>query len=411
MLPIDSFKFDADRESSLAARITSALTMKTFKVFGFVFLLHCGALAVFLLQSGCRSTQPPSQSRLQSQKLEASSLGNAVSSQVAERTFLGADSSLDSAFNAGLESTRFAPTRPQDTGPVDTDLSSAPTGQAIDSTAVAEIYSVQAGDHLWGLARKFGTTVRELQVLNGLGEDAALQIGQQLRLPTGISSSTALPSVSAPAAQVPASGSSYQVVAGDSLSAIAKRFNTQVDTLKSLNGLTNDRILVGDNLVVPSGDAAAVPATVAPSSPADALIHVVEAGEYPSTIAKRYGLSVQDLLDANGISDPRKLQVGQKLTVGTKPVELPVPTSPPAPVDAPAVNALTAEETLELNALNPASQNPEPVQLNPIQSIAEDLDALVEPTTTNTVENTEALTDEVDELFESAIEIPVIRVE
>ena len=96
---------------------------------------------------------------------------------------------------------------------------------------------------------------------------------------------------------------------------------------------------------------------------------------------------------------------------GTKPVELPVPTSPPAPVDAPAVNALTAEETLELNALNPASQNPEPVQLNPIQSIAEDLDALVEPTTTNTVENTEALTDEVDELFESAIEIPVIRVE
>ena len=87
MLPIDSFKFDADRESSLAARITSALTMKTFKVFGFVFLLHCGALAVFLLQSGCRSTQPPSQSRLQSQKLEASSLGNAVSSQVAERTF------------------------------------------------------------------------------------------------------------------------------------------------------------------------------------------------------------------------------------------------------------------------------------------------------------------------------------
>ena len=411
MLPIDSFKFDADRESSLAARITSALTMKTFKVFGFVFLLHCGALAVFLLQSGCRSTQPPSQSRLQSQKLEESSLGNAVSSQVAERTFLGADSSLDSAFNAGLDSSRFAPTRPQDTDPVATDLSSAPIEQAIDSTADAEIYSVQAGDHLWGLARKFGTTVRELQVLNGLGKDAALQIGQQLRLPAGISSTTALPTVSAPAAQLPASASSYQVVAGDSLSAIAKRFNTQVDTLKSLNGLTNDRILVGDNLVVPSGDAAAVSATVAPSSSANALIHVVEAGEYPATIAKRYGLSVQDLLDANGISDPRKLQVGQKLTVGTKPVELPVSTSPPAPVDAPAVNALTVEETLELNALNPASQNSEPVQLNPIQSIAEDLDAIVEPTSAITVENPEALTDEVDELFESAIEIPVIRVE
>ena len=294
---------------------------------------------------------------------------------------------------------------------MDTELSSALVEQAIESAADAEIYSVQAGDHLWGLARKFGTTVRELQVLNALDEDATLQIGQQLLLPTGISSTTALPPVSPPAAQVPVSGSSYQVVAGDSLSGIAKRFNTQVDTLKSLNGLTDDRILVGDNLVVPSGDVAAVSAPVASSSTADALIHVVKAGEYPATIAKRYGLSVQDLLDANGISDPRKMQVGQKLKVGTKPIELPVATSSPAPVDAATVNALTAEETLELNALNLASQKTEPVQLNPIQSIAEDLDALVEPTTANTAENTEALTDEVDELFESAIEIPVIRVE
>lgn len=411
MLPIYSFKFDADRESSLAARITSVLTMKTFKVFGFVFLLHCGALAVFLLQSGCRSTQPPSQSQLQSQTLKKSSLENTASTQVAERTFLGAESTLDSAFNAGLDSTRFAPTRPQDSSPVDAELSSALVEQAIESAADAEIYSVQAGDHLWGLARKFGTTVRELQVLNALDEEATLQIGQQLRLPTGISSTTALPPVSPPAAQVPVSGSSYQVVAGDSLSGIAKRFNTQVDTLKSLNGLTDDRILVGDNLVVPSGDVAAVSAPVASSSTADALIHVVKAGEYPATIAKRYGLSVQDLLDANGISDPRKMQVGQKLKVGTKPIELPVATSSPAPVDAATVKALTAEETLELNALNLASQKTEPVQLNPIQSIAEDLDALVEPTTANTAENTEALTDEVDELFESAIEIPVIRVE
>ena len=87
--------------------------MKTVKVFGFVFLLHCGALAVFLLQSGCRSTQPPSQSRLQVLKAEASSSEGTSSDQVGELTFLGADSSLDSAFNAGLDPNRSEPTRPQ----------------------------------------------------------------------------------------------------------------------------------------------------------------------------------------------------------------------------------------------------------------------------------------------------------
>ena len=187
MLPIDSFKFDADTELSFADIHQPLFNMKNFKVFGLVFLLHGGALAVFLLQSGCRSTQPPSQSRLQSFEAEESLLGNTTSPQVAERTFLGSDSTLDTAFNAGLEATRFVPTRPQDPGAMMAESSESFRGQTIQSASDAEIYIVQAGDHLWGLARKFGTTVRELQGLNGLSEDATLQIGQQLSLPAGMS--------------------------------------------------------------------------------------------------------------------------------------------------------------------------------------------------------------------------------
>lgn len=411
MLSIYSFKFDADVNLSSSCPYTSALTMKTFKVFGFVSLLHCGALAVFLLQSGCRSTQPPSQSQLQSQALEKSLLGNTTSPKVTERTYLGSDSTLDSAFNAGLDSNLSEPIRPQDSNAQIAEWGESLGEPSEPASSDTEMYIIQAGDHLWGLARTFGTTVRELQILNGLNEDATLQIGQQLILPTGISSTTAVAPVSAPTTPVSVSGSSYQVVAGDSLSKIAKRFNTRVETLKRLNGLTDDRILVGDNLVLPSGDVAPVEAAAEVSTPDDALIHVVLAGENPSIIAKRYGLSVLELLDANGITDPRKLQVGQKLTVGAKPIELPVPQSAPPAVDAATVNALTPEETLELNALNPVIEKTEPVQLNPIESIAEDLDTLVEPNASNTAEAEEVLTEEVDELFESAIEIPVIRVE
>jgi LysM repeat protein len=261
------------------------------------------------------------------------------------------------------------------------------------------------------LARKFGTTVPELQALNALNDAAALQIGQQLKVPNGAAAKAITAPVADSAPTTLAAGSKYQVLAGDSLSKIAKRFNTRVATLKELNGLTDDRILVGDRLVVPTVDSSSV-ATAAPvSNPSGALIHVVAAGEYPSTIAKRYGMSVQDLLDANGITDPRKLQVGQKLTVGEKPAELAVASKSPTPAGSSAVNALTPEETLELNAPNPVKPSTEPVELNPVQTIAQDLDALVQPESVNTDAASDIVTDEVDELFESAIEIPVIRVE
>ena len=158
--------------------------MKTIKVFGFVFLLHCGALAVFLLQSGCRTTQPPSQSRVQSLKAEKSSSAETTSAQVGELTFLGADSTLDSAFNAGLDTIRSEPTRPQNSN-ASVDIWNDPVIAESSSTdSGTEFYTVQAGDHLWGLARKFGTTVPELKALNTLDDASALQIGQQLNVPS-----------------------------------------------------------------------------------------------------------------------------------------------------------------------------------------------------------------------------------
>lgn len=385
--------------------------MKTFKVFGFVFLLHCGALAVFLLQSGCRTTQPPSQSRLQSLKAEKSSSAETTSAQVGELTFLGADSTLDSAFNAGLDTIRSEPTRPQNSNASVDAWNDPVIAESSSTDSGTEFYTVQAGDHLWGLARKFGTTVPELKALNALDDASALQIGQQLNVPSGAAAKAASAPIPVSATAPLAAGSSYQVVAGDSLSKIAKRFNTRVATLKKLNGLTNDRILVGDSLVVPTVDSSSLAAAAPVSNTSDALIHVVAAGEYPSTIAKRYGITVQELLDGNGIADPRKLQVGQKLTVGVKPAEMAVASNVPAPAESAAVNALTPQEALELNAANPVEPSTEPVALNPIEAIAEDLDALVQPQSPNAVEASDTVTDEVDELFESAIEIPVIRVE
>ncbi len=95
-------------------------------------------------------------------------------------------------------------------------------------------YTVQPGDTLWLISRRYGTTVDAIKRLNGLTGDM-LYIGQVLRIPgtqTG-------------------GYQEYTVQAGDSLWLLSRRFGTTVETIMQLNGLTSDLIVVGQILKIP----------------------------------------------------------------------------------------------------------------------------------------------------------------
>jgi len=96
-------------------------------------------------------------------------------------------------------------------------------------------YTVRAGDTLWLLANRFGTTVDAIKRLNGLNSDI-LQIGQVLRIPSEQSSSYF----------------DYTVRAGDTLWLLANRYGTTVDAIKRLNGLTSDNLQIGQVLRIPT---------------------------------------------------------------------------------------------------------------------------------------------------------------
>ncbi len=96
-------------------------------------------------------------------------------------------------------------------------------------------YIVQAGDTLWAIARKYGTTVDVLKSLNGLDSDL-LRIGQKLKVPV---------SQSAP------SYTEYTVQSGDTLWSLAKRYHTTVDAIKQLNNLSSDLLRIGQILKIP----------------------------------------------------------------------------------------------------------------------------------------------------------------
>jgi LysM repeat protein len=104
------------------------------------------------------------------------------------------------------------------------------------SASATTSYTVVARDTLSGIASRFGTTTRNLMSLNGITNANLVRIGQVLAVS---GTAAAAPAAAAPSAAPSASGTTYTVAAGDSLSGIASRFGTTTRNLMSLNGITN----------------------------------------------------------------------------------------------------------------------------------------------------------------------------
>lgn len=96
-------------------------------------------------------------------------------------------------------------------------------------------YVVQAGDSLWLIAQRYGTTVDAIQRLNGLA-GTMINVGQVLKIP----SSSVKPYIE------------YTVQSGDTLWQLSRRFGTTVDAIRNLNGLTSNMLNIGQVLRIPS---------------------------------------------------------------------------------------------------------------------------------------------------------------
>lgn len=118
-------------------------------------------------------------------------------------------------------------------------------------------YTVGAGDTLWAIAQRYGTTIDDLVAVNAITSTTRLSIGQVLNI-----SASTIPSapqtfpptpVPTPAPVTPPASGSYHVVRyGDTMFRISAQYGVNVYALAETNGILNlNRIYAGQILRIP----------------------------------------------------------------------------------------------------------------------------------------------------------------
>ncbi|MEY3544094.1 MAG: hypothetical protein RLZZ247_251 [Cyanobacteriota bacterium] len=259
------------------------------------------------------------------------------------------------------------------------------TGSSASRGGGSGNYTVKPGETLSEIAERYGTSVQRLMQLNGLRSPQDLWAGSRIQVP---GAAPARPSGGGSGTRTTTVNANYTVKPGETLSEIAERYGTSVQRLMELNNLRGPQDLwAGSRIQVPvtRTTAAAAPK---PAVNKNATQHKVQSGETLSVIADRYGVSMQNLVALNGISDPNQVEVGRTLklrgtpkpaakpaaakpapkpqTVAAKPAAKPAPQPAAKPVAAQPVATAAAAPVAAKPEPKPATETAAPVAAAPV---------------------------------------------
>ena len=178
----------------------------------------------------------------------------------------------------------------------------AESRRAAPSTSSAEIktenYTVQRGDTLSSVAAQSKMSLADLAALNQISTNTGLRIGQTLKIPAG----STIPD-------------SYTVQSGDTLTAIANRYNLSLEQIASLNGISRTAGLRTGQRLKLSGEPVSVEESKASTTAANSDIHIVKSGETLNSIARKYHLQLNYLAALNDLPRTAALRIGQRLKI------------------------------------------------------------------------------------------------
>ncbi len=228
------------------------------------------------------------------------------------------------------------------------------TGMQADGT-----YCLRAGETIGSVAERYRVSTQALLKANGIRDARRVAAGQALVIPGYRPKESSQVYASATGSETRTGSITHRVRNGETVGSIATRYGLTPGAVAHANSIRNvNRLHVGQVLRIPVratasrsqrddsvskkvvAAAAAKPALKEPSAPARVVTreaernaytvpavtdaprpgpshrtHTVRSGETPYTIAKKYGVSLDDLLRANGVRDARRIQVGRALVI------------------------------------------------------------------------------------------------
>lgn len=164
------------------------------------------------------------------------------------------------------------------------DMANSVADALIEYINGANTYQVKSGDTLYSIASKFGVSVKELKEYNDLVNDS-LVIGLMLKIPE----------VKKKEEVKVNEKYQYVVKSGDTLYGIAKKYNTSVDKLKSINNKKNNTLSIGEVLNLYS--------TI-----------TIKSGDTLYSIAKKFNTSVDKIKELNDLKN-NTLTIGNILYI------------------------------------------------------------------------------------------------
>lgn len=250
------------------------------------------------------------------------------------------------------------------------------------TTTSGNSYTVISGDNLYAISRKTGTPIQELLSLNGLNLNSIIHPGQILALSSKAASAETKQEESTPkeekesaettneetssSTNQSSTGGTYTVVSGDGLYAIARKTGTAIEDLLSLNGLSlNSTIYPGQVLTLSASSesstneettsteesSSSIQETTSEESaasseqPSTGGTYTVVSGDGLYAIARKTGISIEDLLSLNGLSLNSTIYPGQVLTLSANTEGATAEESIESTVEESQEEAATSEET------------------------------------------------------------------
>lgn len=180
-------------------------------------------------------------------------------------------------------------------------------------------YTVEEGDSLGTIAQQFGVSAVSIMETNNLQNPNSVFVGQVLEIPN-YTAPAPTPASEANTATTDSTGATnseagsttgvtHIVQPGETFSGIAQKYGIDVNALAEANNIANrNQLRAGQQLLIPGISAREAAAALG-------RVHIVQSGESLTAIAQQYGVSAEEVISFNNISNPDAIYVGQELVI------------------------------------------------------------------------------------------------